>query len=123
MTASTTDRAVSTRPALAASTTMSSRTPATVSVASRSSTCPTRSVTDFEALRRKAGGRDGDDKAAWRQVGQQELPVGVGGRLARPTRSSTAVAVTFAPGTGRDCGSSTRPRKVAVAEVWATAAP
>ena len=46
ITASTTDRAVSTSPTLAASTTMSSFTPATVSEASRSSTCPMRNSTD-----------------------------------------------------------------------------
>ncbi len=71
MTASTTDRAVSTSPAPAASTTTSSRTPATVSVASRSSTCPTRSVTASKRCGAKPDAATGDDKAARRQVGQQ----------------------------------------------------
>ncbi len=82
ITASTTDRAVSTSPASAASTTTSSRTPATVSVASRSTHLPDAQRHGFESLRRKAADRDQDDKAARRQVGQQILPAGISRRVA-----------------------------------------
>ena len=84
MTASTTERAVSTSPTLAASTTTSSFTPATVSVASRSSTWPTRRATDRSAAAKSLGPR-WDDEAAGRQVRQQDTARGIGGRLARPS--------------------------------------
>ena len=73
----------------------------------------------LEALRRKAGGRDRrrqSRRAAGRAAGTARwCRWSPRATIRSPTRSPS----TFAPGTGRDCGSRTRPRKVAVAEVWA----
>ncbi len=122
ITASTTDRAVSTSPVPAASTTTSSRTPATVSVASRSSTCPTRSVTPSKRCGAKPATVTETTKPPGGRSASRYCPL-ASVVASRDHPVAEAVAVTCAPGTGRDCGSRTRPRTVAVEAVWAAAPP